>query len=104
MGIGVRLAAGTLALAFCVSMADGAPEVPENCRSIAERYAHHPGHATPRAVAALEACLAAGRSDSPQPTASPSAPAWPSRRASEESLPVEPWAHTSASWSQPQPW
>ncbi len=135
MRIGIRLAVATLVIAalcapiaegaaevpekcrtlvttvVCATIANGAAEVPEECRSRAERYTRAPEQGTLETLAGLESCLA-GRSDSPQPTASASAPAGQMpveprvrqpTRARGEWPAAEPWVHTSESWPE-KPW
>lgn len=101
MGIGIRLAAGTLVIAaLCVTVAAGAMDVPENCRNLAERYIRAPDQAT---LATLEACLGGKQADARNVNTSPSTPASQPKRARGEWRQAEPWVHTSESWP-PQSW
>ena len=101
---GIRMLVHALVIAAsCVVIAEGAAA--EDCGRLAERYANAPNQIT---LAALQACLEAEQRGSPQATAFPSAPAWPSERAGEEALPVEPWARQPlrawGDWPPAEPW
>jgi hypothetical protein len=100
----LRAADALLMAAVRVAVADGGPELLENYRSHADRYAGTAMQAGPQTVAGPDAWLAGNGPDAPSPPASLSVRAMPPKRAWGEWPPSGPWVRTSESWPQPRPW